>query len=310
MKLFLRFCLINFVLFFINSFANAKTPEIISSIKPIDSLVRMIVSDEEQDNLDLVVSGNQSPHGFSLKPSDVKKLSEAKIIFYIDDSFEEFLPKILETSSNIIKIDLASNIDLRFFKSRIVESWQKQPSVKGDKDIDYHVWMDTKNAKLMLFTIKNELSKIYPQNAEIYETNYKSSVEKIDILFEQLRDQLKGLKNEKFMVFHDAFQYFENQFNLNNVGYISKNPHYNVSIKSLKQNMFKVKELQIKCVFSDFQFNQKFSNMVAKNAKSKVVALDEIGFNIKPSKDLYFQIMKNAANSFSECLRSEAVKAN
>lgn len=284
---------------------NDKNVEILSSIKPIDSLVRMIVSDEEQENVDLIISGNQSPHGFSLKPSDVRKVNKAKIIFYIDDNFEEFLPKILENSPNIIRVDLAHKSNLRFFKLRDFELFKKEAAKKDDKNIDYHLWLDTKNAKEMLFTIKNELSKIYPQNSSIYEANYKFSIEKIDMLYEDLEKQLKAVQKEKFMVFHDAFQYFEGQFKLHNIGYITKNPHMNVSIKNLRQNMVKARYEKAKCVFSEYQFNGKFSNMVAKGAEAKVVPLDPIGFNLKPSKDLYFEVMRNTGKTFSECLSAK-----
>ncbi len=288
------------VIFSQNAFAEPKNAQIISSIKPIDSLVRMIA--EDVNITDLLISGNQSPHGFDLKPSDVVKLNNAKIIFYIDDTFEEFLPNILENSKDITKINLSQMSDLRLYKTRTVTDWKVEKAHKDEKYIDYHFWLDTKNAKAILLTIANELTKIYPENLAIYDRNYKASINQIDALFNDLEEQLKGLENEKFMVFHDAFQYFENQFGLNNVGYISKNPHLNVSIKSLQQNMVKVKREKIKCVFSEPQFNRKFSKMVAKYGNAKVLDLDPDGFDMEPSKTLYFELMKKNANAFKTCL--------
>lgn len=279
-----------------NSFAN----RIISSIKPVDSLVRMIVVNP--DNVGLIIDNNQSHHGFNLKPSDLKKINEAKIIFYIDETNEIFLKKILENSKNIIKVPLLKKADVRLLNMRNANEWKSKKANYKDKIFDKHIWLDTKNAKEMLEIIKEELTKLYPINKKFYEKNYEIAVRKIDNLYEELEKQLKPVKDKKFIVFHDAFHYFEHQFNLNNIGAISVHPHGNVSIKRLKQNMVKINNQKVKCIFFEPQFNKKFTNMVAKNSGAKVLAIDAIGFNLKPSKELYLELMRNIGNSFAECL--------
>ncbi len=288
--------LLIFIIFPRDSFASA----ILSSIKPIDSLVKMIVSNPK--NTALLVNNNKSPHGFSLKPSDVKKIKEAKIIFYIDDSFEIFLSKALENSDHVKKVSLLQKSNLRLLKVRNDEDWHSKKSRKSNGNIDYHVWLDTKNAKKILKTIRNELIKSYPQNAQIYKNNYKIAVKKMDDLYEDLRDQLNNVRDKEFIVFHDASQYFEEQFHLNNVSAITTNPHFNVSIKRLKKNRLKARSESIKCVFYEPHFNKKFSNMVAKSSKAKIAKLDPIGFNLEPSKNLYFTLMRNLGDSYYNCL--------
>lgn len=279
-----------------NSFAQS----IMSSIKPVDSLVKMIALDDKDTSL--LVNYNKSPHGFRVKPSDVAKIKEAKIIFYIDDSFEEFLSDALKNSKDIRKVSLLQNSKLRLLNARTSKVWESKKVKLEDANIDSHIWLDTKNAKQMLKTIKNELINFDPQNTAIYKSNYKKAVQDINELYEHLRNQLKMLEDKKFMVFHDAGHYFEKQFNLNNAGSIVTNPHFNVSIKSLKHNRLKARDQDIKCVFYEPQFNKKFSNMVAKSSSAKVSRLDPIGFNLEPSRDLYFKLMRNLADSYLECL--------
>lgn len=273
--------------------------QILSSIKPIDSLVRMIVKDSK--TVDLVVNDNSSPHGFNLKPSHLKMLNEADIIFYIDDEFEGFIPKIVDSNPKLKKIQLLPNSDLRIWSLRFENQWESKIAQKGDKNIDHHVWLDTKNAKKMLGVIKEELSKLYPENATLYSKNHKEAVEKIDDLYKEIDKKMAIYKDRKFMVYHDGFQYFERQFNLNNIGVIANNPMHNVSIKSLKKNALKAKIGNIDCVFSEPQFNDKFSNMIANASGSKVVKIDPIGFNLQPSSDLYLTLIRNVASSFDNC---------
>jgi len=303
MKFLLRNLLLILTLTLFSS--NAFAAKIVSSIKPIDSLVRMIVGDKIGNpiELGLIVEGNASPHGFDLKPSQIKMIKEADLIFYIDDSFESFAVSAL-SSSNAKRVSLLRNSDVRLFTFRNEENWQ---SVKADLksvNIDSHIWLDTKNAKAMLKTIKDELSLIDPTNAATYEENYEKSFEKISDLFKELEDKLQNLKGRNFMVFHDGFHYFEEQFGLSNIGAITANPHLNISIKSLKRNKVKINNTDVKCIFYEPQFDKRFVYMVAKGTKAKTLSIDPIGFDIEPSADLYIELMRKAGDSYVECLSS------
>jgi zinc transport system substrate-binding protein len=257
------------------------------------------------DQVTLLVSANKSPHGFNLKPSHVKEIQDADIIFYIDNSLETFLEKPLLNSNNITQVTLVQKSKLRLLKIRSKDEWVSKKILSKDKVFDKHVWLDTKNVKEMLEVIKDELVKLNPVKAEIYQENFRHAINKIDILYEELRDRLAPLEG-KFMVFHDAFHYFENQFNLQNLGAITVKPHHNISIKSLRKNMTKAKRKDVKCVFYEPQFNKKFANMVAKSSKTQVTQIDPLGFNLKPSADLYFILMRNMSKAFEKCLTRDS----
>lgn len=274
---------------------------IVSSIKPIDSLVRMISGDNNENQL--LISGNQSPHGFVIRPSDIEMINKADIIFYIDDSFEDFLRNILDSANNLIKIPLLQKSNLNLLNQRNNLNWKsKKVSMKTKAPFpDPHVWLDTRNAQKILKTITEELIRIDPEKEKIYEANYKSSIDRIDDLNKSLKDKLKKQKGS-FMVYHDGFHYFEEQFNLNNVGAITFNPQNNISIKSLRRNMTKAEDLSVKCIFNEPQFNKKFSYMVAKRSSARVIEIDPIGFDLNPSSNLYSKLMMNASNAFVKCL--------
>lgn len=287
------------IFFLLNWSQNSFATEIISSIKPIDSLVKMIVDNTKKTSL--LINDNSSPHGFNLKPSHIKMMNEADIIFYVDDDFEGFLPKIMDSSTHLKRVPLFQYANLRLWSYRTEYEWESKPAKQGDKNVDRHIWLDTRNAKEILKIIRDELTILYPENSAIYSKNYKVAVKEIDELYQELHSKLNNYKDKKFMVYHDGFQYFERQFNLNNIGVIANNPIHNISIKSLKKNALRAKLEKINCVFYEPQFNDKFSNMVAKSAGAKVTEIDPIGFNLKPSKELYFIVMKNIELSFEDC---------
>ena len=91
-------------------------------------------------------------------------------------------------------------------------------------DDDLHVWLDPENARKIVTFVTRELSKIYPENQDIYQANAQQYIEKIDALDAALKALLTGLQDQPFIVFHDAYQYFERAYGLNGVGSMTFEP--------------------------------------------------------------------------------------
>ena len=294
MKLLIK--IIIFSLFFINKSYGAK---IISSLKPIDSLIKMIALDSDEV---LLASKNHSPHHYNFKISDIKIIEDADIIFYIDKEFESSFIKSIRINKKAKKIELIKAKGLKIYKKRSQRNWKSIKTNLKEKNIDEHIWLDKNNAKIMLKIIRNALIKNSPENKATYKRKYNIAIQKINILFKEIELELENLEDKEFIVFHDAFQYFEKQFSLRNIGQITDNPHLNISIKSLKKNRTKARERKVKCVFFEPQFNKKFTNIVTKSSKARIVKIDPIGYNLEPSADLYIKLLKNISRSYKDCL--------
>ena len=65
----------------------------------------------------------------------------------------------------------------------------------------------------------------------------------------------------------------------------------------------RVNNEDIRCVFYEPQFDQKFALMVTKSSPAKMVEIDSIAEDIEPSEDLYFELMEDVAHSFLKCLK-------
>ena len=104
MKQFLRcaclVCLLGSAVF-MPAIATAGMPGIVVSIKPLHSWVQAIVGDTA--NLQLLVQGAHSPHHYHLKPSQLKALHKADVVFYIDDHYEFFLNSALASLPASVK---------------------------------------------------------------------------------------------------------------------------------------------------------------------------------------------------------------
>ena len=104
------------------------------------------------------------------------------------------------------------------------------------------------------------------------------------------------------MLDHDAYQYFENEFGLNGIGAIAINPDVMPGANRIDE----IRELNtrsdLKCVFSEPQFESKFVNVVIEGTGKKSVVIDPLGASLEPGKDLYRQLMMAMKTSFQQCL--------
>jgi zinc transport system substrate-binding protein len=118
----------------------------------------------------------------------------------------------------------------------------------GHGKFDVHVWLDPQNAIVMANEIMEALKKVDPENEKKYETNTKKLVEKLNRLVAEVSAKLTSAKGKGFVVFHDAYQYFEKRFGLTAVGSITVSPEVVPGVKRIKELKTKIKKLNALCV--------------------------------------------------------------
>ena len=299
----LKFAALVFSILTFSSSIQAKI-NVVASIKPIHSLVASVMDGVGEPSL--LVDGSASPHTFQLKPSHAKLLQNADIIFWVDKDLENFLVKplssIAKKSKKISLMEINSIKKLKFREKNIFV--EKHDDHKGHKEdahgeFDIHIWLDPVNAKIMSMEIAKELSKIDPKNKLIYESNAKKVSFKINKMMKEIKKEIN--KDAAFVVFHDAYQYFEKRFNIDVVGALTVNPEVLPGAKQLTEIRKEIKHEKVKCLFSEPQFNLSIAKAIAKDTGVKIAVLDPLGAKLDPSKDLYFQLIKNIALSFKNC---------
>ena len=308
----LKFAALVFSILTFSSSIQAKI-NVVASIKPIHSLVASVMDGVGEPSL--IVDGSASPHTFQLKPSHAKLLQNADIIFWIDKDLENFLVKPLSSiAKKSKKISLMEIRDIKKLKFREKNIFvEKHDDHKGHKEhddhkghkehahgeFDIHIWLDPENAKTMSMEIAKELSKIDPKNKLIYESNAKKVSFKINKMMKEIKKEIN--KDASFVVFHDAYQYFEKRFNIDVVGALTVNPEVLPGAKQLTEIRKEIKHEKVKCLFSEPQFNPSIAKAIAKDTGVKIAVLDPLGAKLNASKDLYFQLIKNIALSFKNC---------
>jgi len=175
----------------------------------------------------------------------------------------------------------------------------------AEGEFNVHVWLDPVNAKALVHEIEEILVKADPENAATYEANASALMGKLDNLVSELSAELAPVKGKNFIIFHDAYQNFEERFGLSAVGSITVSPEVVPGAKRVRELQDKIKELKATCVFSEPQFDTKLVTTVTEGTSAKTGVLDPRGTSIEDGPELYFKLIRNMGNSFKTCL-SEA----
>lgn len=300
----LHFCLAVLASGAISASALADTPHVVTSIKPLHSLVASVM--QGLGTPDLIIDGQASPHTFSMKPSDATSLQKADVIFWIGADLESFLVKPIDSlGSNAKAIALLELPEIKKLSLREGNGFAHDDH--GDSgethhaEHDAHIWLDPDNAKLMLQSIAGTLAGVDPVNAATYEKNAVSAIAEIDRLDVKLKAELAPLKDLGFIVFHDAYQYFEKHYGLAAAGAISINPETPPGAAGISALQTKLRQDKIACVFAEPQFDNKLVKLITEGSEVKTATLDPLGVNLAIGPAMYGELLQQLADGFAGC---------
>ena len=277
---------------------------VVTSIKPLHSLTSYIM--EGVGEPELIIDGVASPHNFQIKPSHAKMLQNADLVIWIGEDLESFLPTALKSiPKDAVVFELLDQSGLKKLKFREKNIFEghddhghdEHAKKEDDHDdhghddhghghgsFDPHIWLDPANAKVIVKKITNQLSKIDKDNASTYKANSKKVIKDLDGLIKEVKNEIN--KDASFVVFHDAYQYFEKRFGLNVIGALTVNPDVMPGAEQLSEIREVIEHEKAKCIFSEPQFNPNIINSIASDTGVKTGVLDPLGANIDKGKNL------------------------
>ena len=311
--------------------ARAEVPDVVVSIKPIHSLVAAIMQGVGEPKL--IVEGAASPHTYSLKPSNAAALQDADVVFWVGHGLEAFLEKPLETlggKATVVELDDTPGLEkLPFreggpFEPHVHEGEEGHDHAHEDHthdedghdhaaeaeedhdhehgEYDMHLWLSADNARAIAAEVAKVLAEKDPGNAEAYNKNLAGLNDRLAALDKEIADTVAPVKDKPFIVFHDAYQYFEHRYGVHAAGSITVSPETLPGAERLTQIRDKVKALGATCVFAEPQFKPKLVNVVIEGTPAKSGTLDPEAATLDPGPDLYFTLMKGIAGSLRDCL--------
>jgi zinc transport system substrate-binding protein len=169
-------------------------------------------------------------------------------------------------------------------------------------ETDMHIWLDPGNAKVLAAAIARALADADPSNGATYQANAERLRQRLDKLDRTLRDRLAAVTDRPYVVFHDAYQYFEHRYGVRAVGAITINPTVRPSAQRLGEIHERLERLDAACVFAEPQFEPTLVDTVIEGTSAKKGVLDPLGAALDAGPAQYFELLNSLGDSLIDCL--------
>lgn len=275
-------------------------PTVLATVKPVHSLVAAVMAGVGEP--ELLIGGALSAHSYELKPSDAHNIRHAAVIFEVGPDMESYLAGPLATlGRKVIALEKAPGV--RLLPARHGGLWGDDQDHDHDHGpTDPHIWLDPQNAIAMTREIARTLAATDPAHAAAYRANAANEIAEINRLDGELKTKLAPVRHKPYLVFHDAYQYFETHYGLSAAGSVTVAPDRPVGARRIAELRKAVTEGRVVCLFREPQFPPKLIETLDADTKARIGVLDPLGADLKPGPRLYPTLMRDLAQSLSSCL--------
>jgi len=289
----------------------SAAPKVVASIMPVHALVAGVM--EGVGAPVLLIRRGGSPHGYSLRPSEARALSEADLVLWIGGQLETFLARPLAALAGRARVvALSEAAGIRLLPVRRGGAWDSQGEEAGylvdehtEKNggaADPHLWLDPRNAIGIVHTAVAALVRVDPENTDRYRRNGQGLVARIEALDSEIASQLIAVRERPYVVFHDAYQYFERRYALSAVGSVAVSPDRPPGARSLAEIRMRIAELGAVCVFTEPQFRPALVDTVIAGTDARTAVLDPLGATLPAGPEAYFTLIRGLAAALARCL--------
>lgn len=295
---------------------------VVTSIPPVHSLVAKVMAGAGEPHL--LLRNGQSPHEYALRPSDARAIENADLIILVSHTIETFLEAAVDRNADhggrVVELSEAKGVmhlsvregtlwDVSRHGGHTGHGHDDDDGNGGDHaehehgPDDPHVWLSPSNAQAFVRAIAASLAEHDPDHAALYNANAAAAVQDLEELSRTIRQKLEPVHDRPFLVFHDAYRYFEATFDLTAAGAISLGtgaPPGAARLRALRQ---RVADSGIRCIFKEVQFRPRLAEVVAEGSGAKLGTLDPVGSTIPFGPDAYNALMLGLADGFESCLK-------
>tara|TARA_B110000238_G_scaffold28969_1_gene29064 strand:+ start:19082 stop:20008 length:927 start_codon:yes stop_codon:yes gene_type:complete len=303
------FSTILFTLIYIPLAASAG-PTIMTSIKPVAMLIKAVVGDEIP--VEVLLSGNVSPHDYKLKFSDIRAIRSADFFVWVGPGLESHLSKAIENypSANVIQLTTFKNI--QWPETSILEHQEDTHNYKNHHslvidgqdsnlyNLDPHLWLNPENSLQVVNELKRILSHRYPE----YKAVFKKNVEIFSVLLKtmdgELKEKFRQVKERGFIVEHDGYGHFIEHYGLRQLGIIDLME--GVSITARHRARLETLSVNAACIFTYPQRNNKIADQLAEKFELNSRGLDAMGRNVSLGQGSYIEFFNDFSATVLTCL--------
>ena len=294
--------------------ASAEPPRVVTDIAAVESLVAQVMAGVGSP--ELVMDHRASPHEYRLRPSQAEVLEQADVVFFVSSVLTPWLGGTAEAlAPGARRIELMDLEGVERLEAREAAVFgpapaEEAPGQDGDDHeakaddharLDPHGWLLPENAVVWLAAIAGALAEADPENAATYSANATAAQERIRETMAQVLQGLAPYEAARFVVFHDAYQYFEGATGLRAEGAIALSDARAPGPARVAAIREAVREGGISCVFAEPQFNLDLARTVIEGSGARLAILDPLGSGIEPGEGFYGALLRDLVTTMAAC---------
>ena len=293
--------------------------KVLTSIKPLQLIAAAVQDGVGQP--DVLLPPGASPHHFALRPSDVRHVREADLLYWIGPDLESFLPRVLAGRDKpSVAVQDVPGMSLRHFGDSDAQHAEHHADHADHADhahaadqhdhahrpgsLDAHLWLLPANARVIAGKIATDLAQADPANAARYQANAKAFGERLDALDQRLKSRLNGLAGKPYFVFHEAYDYFEAAYGLKHAGVFSVLGEVQPGAQHVAAMRERLQQAGPSCVFSEPPFRPRLAQTLTAGLPVTLAELDAMGGALPVDAGGYEALLENMAGELAGCLEA------
>ncbi len=301
--------------------ATTAAPRVATDIAPVQSIAARVMAGVGTP--ELVIPPGASPHGYALRPSEARALQEADLVVWVGPALTPWLADPIASLSapTAVRLTLEDVPGVHLLAARSGAGFEPDDdeaeahaaAASADADatahahdatngIDGHLWLAPANAVAAARAIATALSGLDPANAATYTANAEAFAADLDTLSTAIATEVAPLRGTRYLVFHDAFHYFEDAFAIPAAGSVVLQDGVEPSAARVADLRARLRDQAVACVFTEPQFEPRLLGTVTEGTEARTGILDPLGAALQPGPDLYPAILRGIADGLRDCL--------
>nr|WP_314477707.1 zinc ABC transporter substrate-binding protein [uncultured Pseudomonas sp.] len=277
---------------------------VLTSIKPLQQIAAAV-----QDGVgspEVLLPPGASPHHYALRPSDVRRVADADLLYWIGPDMEGFLPRVLASRSKAtVPVQSLPGMKLRHFG----EDSHSHDEDHDDHDhdhrpgsLDAHLWLSSVNARVIAAKMAADLASADPANADRYKRNLTAFTQRLDALDARIKARVSGVAGKPYFVFHEAFDYFEAEYGLKHTGVFSVASEVQPGAQHVAAMRKRLQEVGKTCVFSEPPLRPRLAETLTAGLPVRLAELDALGGTDPVNAQGYERLLDKLGSDLASCL--------
>lgn len=262
----------------------AQPIQVVASMQPLALMLRSVAV--EGVEVQVLLDAGQSPHDFSLKMSDRRKLAAADLVVWVGPEMEPYLAKLV-TGGNALALESMQ-------ESGSGPSGHKAAHQHHDHGDDKHLWLDPHRGAAMLVALGDALAQLLPERAAELRTRAAATSQAVKALLER---PPSGAATRRYAVAHDAYSQFVEAFGFPAPVVIADSPELAPGVRTLMQAGARLQHGD--CLLVDLNHRRKWVQKFASDHQLKLIEVDIMGVDQQVTN--YVDLLSGLLTVFEHC---------